>query len=244
MNICMAHRGWSGKAPENTMAAIHLALAEPAIQAMEVDVQLTKDGVPVLIHDFTLERTTNGSGLVKDHTFEELRTLDAGSWFHSDYAGEPIPTLEEALQTVKGKCTLNIELKTAGDLYPGIAEKVVQLVEQYDMKREVYITSFDHEVIKQVRELDPSLKTGLIIYGKPVLLREQLRETGASILSMAYPYLTAEFVRTAIDEGITVIAWTVDVPEHIRLLMQWHPDIQICTNHPDRMLGLKPLGSS
>ncbi|MGV2720137.1 UNVERIFIED_CONTAM: glycerophosphodiester phosphodiesterase family protein, partial [Klebsiella pneumoniae] len=77
----MAHRGWSGKAPENTMAAIQLALAEPAIQAMEIDVQLTRDGVPVLIHDFTLERTTNGSGLVKDHTLEELRQLDAGKWF-------------------------------------------------------------------------------------------------------------------------------------------------------------------
>jgi glycerophosphoryl diester phosphodiesterase len=238
MNICMAHRGWSGKAPENTMAAINLALAEPAIQAMEVDVQLSKDGVPVLIHDFTLERTTNGSGLVKDRTFEELRELDAGSWFHPDHAGEPIPTLEEALRAVKGRCTLNIELKTAGDLYPGLAEKVVQLVEQYGMKRDVYITSFDHEAIKRVHELDDSLKTGLIIYGKPVLIREQLRETAATILSMAYPYLTVEFVRTAFDEGITVIAWTVDDPQHMQMLMRWHPDIQICTNHPDRMLSL------
>ncbi|HZG81233.1 MAG TPA: glycerophosphodiester phosphodiesterase family protein, partial [Brevibacillus sp.] len=79
MNICMAHRGWSGKAPENTMTAIRLALAEPAIRGIEIDVQLSRDGVPVLIHDFTLERTTTGRGLVMDHTLEELRELDAGS---------------------------------------------------------------------------------------------------------------------------------------------------------------------
>lgn len=239
MNICMAHRGWSGKAPENTMAAIRLALSEPAIQAMEIDVQLSKDGVPVLFHDFTLERTTNGSGLLKDHTYEELRSLDAGSWFAERYAGEPIPTLEEALQAVKGKCTLNIELKTAGGMYPGIEEKVVRLVEQYGMAEDVYITSFDHEAISTVHQLNGSIKTGLIIFGKPVLLQEQLRATGASIISLAYPYLTPDFVRSAIEAGHTVIAWTVDEPQSIRTIMEWHPDVQICTNHPDRMIHLE-----
>ncbi|MFY0544082.1 glycerophosphodiester phosphodiesterase [Brevibacillus sp. H7] len=238
MNICMAHRGWSGKAPENTMAAIRLALTEPAIRAMEVDVQLSKDGVPVLFHDFTLERTTNGSGLLKDHTYEELTALDAGSWFGASCAGEKIPTLEEALQAVKGKCVLNIELKTAGDLYPGIEESVIRLVEQYEMKSDVYITSFDHEVVKRVRQLDDTMKTGLIVYGKPVLLQEQLKETGASILSMAYPYLTPDFVRSTLDSGIGLIAWTVDDPQAIQTLMSWHSDVQICTNHPDRMLSL------
>lgn len=141
MNICMAHRGWSGKAPENTMAAVRLALAEPAIQAMEIDVQLSSDGVPVLIHDFTLGRTTNGKGLVKDHTLEQLRELDAGSWLDERFTGERIPTLDEVLQAVKGRCTLNIELKATSDMYPGIAEKVLALLEQHDMKQEVYITS-------------------------------------------------------------------------------------------------------
>jgi len=239
MNVCMAHRGWSGKAPENTMAAVQLALSEPAIRAMEVDVQLSKDGVPVLFHDFTLERTTNGSGLLKDHTYEQLSLLDAGSWFGDAYAGEKIPALEEVLRVVKGRCTLNIELKTAGGLYPGIAQAVLELVERYEMKQQVYVTSFDHEVVKRVRQLDPTIKTGLILCGKPVLLPEQLQETGASILSMAYPYLTEDFVRATLDAGIDLIAWTVDDPQAIQTLINWHPGVQICTNHPDRMLALQ-----
>jgi glycerophosphoryl diester phosphodiesterase len=232
----MAHRGWSGKAPENTMTAIRLALAEPAIQAMEIDVQLSRDGVPVLIHDFTLGRTTNGKGLVKNHTLEELRELDAGSWLDEKFAGERIPTLEEALLAVKGRCTLNIELKATSDMYPGIAEKVLELLEQHDMKHEVYITSFDHDLIRQVRELDATVLTGLIVSGRPVLMMEQLQEAGANILSMGYPYLTRELTVEAIERGYKVVAWTLDDPEHIRTVMLWHPDVQICTNHPDRML--------
>ncbi|MFD2368755.1 glycerophosphodiester phosphodiesterase [Brevibacillus sp. GCM10020057] len=238
MNICMAHRGWSGKAPENTLAAIRLALEEPAIRAMEIDVQLSRDGVPVLIHDFTLERTSNGKGLVKDHTLQELRELDAGSWLDEKFAGERIPTLDEALQAVKGRCTLNIELKATSDMYPGIAEKVLKLIERHDMKRQVYITSFDHDLIRQVRKLDADVTTGLIVYGRPVLMMEQLQEAGASVLSMGYPYLTRELAVEAIERGCQVIAWTLDDPEHIRTVMAWHPDVQICTNHPDRMLAL------
>jgi glycerophosphoryl diester phosphodiesterase len=238
MNVCMAHRGWSGKAPENTMTAIRLALAEPAIKAMEIDVQLSKDGVPVLCHDFTLERTTNGSGLVRDHTFEELRTLDAGRWFDARFAGERIPSLDEVLQAVKGRCTLNIELKTAPGMYPGLAESVLALLEKHDMKRDVYVTSFDHEEIRHVRQLDAEVKTGLIVLGNPVLMLEQLREAGVHILSMAYPYLTPELAAAAIEQGYEVIAWTVDDPQTIRHIVKNYPRVQICTNHPDRMLAV------
>lgn len=238
MNICMAHRGWSGKAPENTMAAIRLALAEPAIGGMEIDVQLSRDGVPVLIHDFTLDRTTSGSGLVMDHTLEELRQLDAGIWFDEKFAGERIPTLEEALQAVKGRCTLNIELKATSDMYPGIAEKVLELLERYEMKDEVYITSFDHDLIRQVRQLDATVVTGLIVLGRPVLMLEQLEAAGANILSMGYPYLTRELACEALEKGYKVIAWTIDEPRDMQIVMSWHPEVQVCTNHPDRMLEL------
>lgn len=238
MNICMAHRGWSGKAPENTMAAIRLALSEPAIGGMEIDVQLSRDGVPVLIHDFTLDRTTTGSGLVMDHTLEELRELDAGAWFDEKFAGERIPTLEEALQAIKGRCTLNIELKATSDMYPGIAEKVLELLEHYEMKDEVYITSFDHDLIRQVRQLDATVVTGLIVLGRPVLMLEQLEAAGANILSMGYPYLTRELACEALEKGYKVIAWTIDEPRDMQIVMSWHPDVQVCTNHPDRMLEL------
>ncbi|MCR8995975.1 glycerophosphodiester phosphodiesterase family protein [Brevibacillus laterosporus] len=238
MSYCMAHRGWSGRAPENTMAAIKLALAEPGIQAIEVDVQLSKDEIPVLIHDFTLERTTNGSGLVKDHTFEQLRQWSAGSWFAKEFSDETIPALEELFQAVsQHTCRLNVELKTAGNLYPRLAEKVVELVEAYELHSQVCLTSFDHEIIKKVKELQPSMKTGLIIAGKPVLLREQLEETGATILSMAYPYLTKDFVHIMLEQNYEIFAWTIDDEHEIRRISEWHPHLYICTNHPDRMLS-------
>lgn len=236
MNVCMAHRGWSGKAPENTMTAIRLALAEPAIQGIEVDVQLSRDGVPILMHDFTLERTTNGTGLVKDHTLEELRKVDAGSWMNERFAGERIPTLEEALLAVKGRCTLNIELKATLEMYPGLAEKVLELLEKHEMKDQVYMTSFDHELIRHVRTLDASVQTGLIVLGRPVLVMEQLQAAGANVLSMEYRYLTQELACSVIEQGYKVIAWTIDDADAIRTVMSWHPDLQVCTNHPDRML--------
>ncbi|MGG0755875.1 glycerophosphodiester phosphodiesterase [Brevibacillus laterosporus] len=240
MSYCMAHRGWSGRAPENTMAAIKLALAEPGIQAIEVDVQLSKDGIPVLIHDFTLDRTTNGSGLVKDHTFEQLREWSAGSWFAEEFSNEQIPALEELFQSAsQHTCRLNVELKTAGNLYPLLAEKVVELVEAYELATQVCLTSFDHEIIKRVKELQPSIKTGLIITGKPVLLREQLAKTGATILSMAYLYLTKDFVQMMLEEGFEIFAWTIDDENEIERISEWHPNIYICTNHPDRMLSLE-----
>jgi len=238
MNLCMAHRGWSGKAPENTIPAIQLALREPGIQAIEVDVQLSKDGIPVVIHDFTVDRTTNGSGAVADFTWEELAQLDAGSWFHPSYAGERIPTLEEVLELIRGKgCRLNIELKKGGNLYQGMEQKVLELIDRCGVRSDVCITSFNHEAIQIVGELDPDIPKGLIIYGKPLMIREQLRLTGATILSMAYPYLTQEFVTDMINEGITMIAWTIDDPEHIRQTMKLHPQLHIATNYPDRMIN-------
>ncbi|WP_286884396.1 glycerophosphodiester phosphodiesterase [Aneurinibacillus sp. UBA3580] len=238
MNLCMAHRGWSGRAPENTMAAVRLVLQHSEIRGMEIDVQLSKDGIPVLMHDFTLGRTVKADGTVKDYTLEELKRFDAGSWFGSAFTDERIPSLEEVLAEVRGKVLLNIELKTAGDMYPGLEEKVVELVYKYGMENEVYITSFDHDAVKRVHRLAPSLTKGLIFGGKSTLLHEQMAETGASVLSIPYPYLTQDFVKEMIEQGYTMIAWTIDDPEHIRRVMDLHPELQICTNYPDRMLGL------
>lgn len=235
MNICMAHRGWSGKAPENTMAAFQLAFDDPRIQAIECDVQLSKDGTAVVIHDFTVERTTNATGFVAEYSYTDLAKLDAGGWFSPAYAGERIPRLEDVLKAAKGKCQLNLELKKAGELYRELEKTVLELIYRCGMESEVCLTSFNHKVIQDVRMMDSSIPTGLIIYGKPLLLREQMREAGASILSMSYAYLTREFVEEMIGEGYTIVAWTVDDPEMIDKVMDYHPAIQICTNHPERM---------
>jgi glycerophosphoryl diester phosphodiesterase len=238
-NPCAAHRGWSSKAPENTLAAFQKAIEQPHIDMIELDVQLSRDGVPVVIHDFTLERTTNGSGYVGDYTLKELKQLDAGSWYAEAFAGETIPTLEEVLQLVQGKKTLNIELKCAGNWYPGIEKKVIELIRQYGMESSVVITSFHHANIREVSRLAPELKKGLLIDGMPLLLDEQLEVTGATVLSMYYPFLTESFVRSYRERGIEFIAWTIDQPEEMKRVAALDEGIVICTNDPERYLVLR-----
>lgn len=235
MNPIMAHRGWSGKSPENTLVAIELAVNEPSISAIELDVQLSKDGIPVVIHDFTVNRTTNGNGFVKDLTLKKLKSLDAGSWFSSNFEGEKIPTLEEVLQTVNGKKNLNIELKVAGDLYAGLEEKVIETIKVFQVEKDVMITSFDHRRIQKINKLTTSIKTGLIILGLPTLIEEQLNYTKATVLSMNFPYLTTKFVKNQIQNGRTVIAWTPNTKMEIEFVKAVHSEIILCTNFPDKV---------
>ncbi|HZG77648.1 MAG TPA: glycerophosphodiester phosphodiesterase family protein [Paenibacillus sp.] len=233
-NDIYAHRGWSAEAPENTMAAFRKALDAPYVAGLELDVQLSKDGVPVVIHDFALDRTTNGTGLVKEHTLEELRRLDAGSWFGPAFAGERIPTLAEALALAKGRGKVNIELKTAGRLYPGLAEAAVKVVREAGMERDVYFTSFDHLVMLETKSIAPDIRTGLLIAGRPIALKVQFELTGADVLSIAHAYLTPDLVREAKELGLEILAWTIDDVERIRAVAALDADIAICTNAPDR----------
>ncbi|WP_139488302.1 glycerophosphodiester phosphodiesterase [Brevibacillus dissolubilis] len=239
-NPCMAHRGWSGQAPENTLAAITKALHHPQVDGIEFDVQLSRDGVPIVIHDFTLERTTNGRGLVHEHTFAELRALDAGSWYGPEFAGERIPTLEEVLIANTGKKLLNIELKKMGmNEQNGIEAKVIELIRRYELEQHVVVTSFNHESVRKVKELAPDLRVGPIIYGYPTMIPEQIKHIGASLVSMAYHYLTPELVHNLTTAGIGLVAWTIDESAHMAMTAELSEGIQICTNHPDRWFSLK-----
>ncbi|WP_126427181.1 glycerophosphodiester phosphodiesterase [Brevibacillus marinus] len=240
-NPCVAHRGWSGAAPENTLAAIGVALDHPHIAMIEIDVHLSKDGVPVVIHDDTLERTTNGSGKVCEHTYDELRQLDAGSWFAAEYAMARIPSLEEVLVVCRGKKRLNLELKQAANRYQGLEEAVVQLIRRHGMQEQVVVTSFDQRSVKKVKQAAPELTVGPIIFGLPVLLQEQLAELGAGLLSLAYPYVSAELARDLAAQGVELIAWTLDDPDQMRAVAQMHETVQICTNHPDRWFAVAGL---
>lgn len=234
-NDIYAHRGWSGKAPENTMAAFRMALDAPYVTGIELDVQLSSDGVPVVIHDFTLERTTTGKGLVKEHSLKQLKRLDAGSWFGKAFRGERIPTLAEVLEAAKGRGKVNIELKTAGNLYPELPSAVVREVRKAGMAQEAFLTSFDHHVMKEVKMLAPDIRTGLIVSGRPVAMRYQFEVTGADVLSIAYPYLTEDLVKEAEVLGIGLFAWTINGPEDVRRVAALSSGIAICTNYPKRV---------
>lgn len=233
LNYCVAHRGFSGKAPENTMAAINLAMQESYVKMVEIDVQLSKDGVPLLIHDYTLNRTTSGRGPVKDKTWDELKLLDAGKWFSHSFIGERLISLDECLEQVKGRLRVNIEIKNQGNRYFNIEEKVVSLIQLHRMEHEVVVTSFEPRVLAKVREINRKIRTGLIIDGKPRDLLMRMQMLQCSFLSINYRHLSAELAEKAIKRGIEVMAWTLDDARRIRKVAHLHPDVLICTNRPD-----------
>lgn len=232
-NPCVAHRGYSSLAPENTIAAFKLAMEQEQVSWIELDVQLSRDGVPVVIHDFRLERTTNGSGNVRDHTLAELKKLDAGSWKSKKYAGERIPTLTEVLELTKGKVKLNIELKTVGDMYPDLAASVIGKLYGVWKPCDYVITSFEKKALRQVKRIHPEIPTGLIINASPADLARQLEELGCHFLSIGYPYVTKSLIKEMNSKKIRVMAWTIDSSRIMRNIAKIDPDIMLCTNRPE-----------
>lgn len=162
--LVIAHRGASYYAPENTMSAFRLAHKMNA-DMIELDVQLSKDGIPVVFHDAKLNRHSNGKGLVSSFLFDELQQLDAGKWFSIEFQGEKIPSLEEVLKWAAGKILVNIEIKkeaVSDSPEEGVEEKVVELVHQTDIKKNIIISSFDYRAIKRIKKMDSELLTGLL----------------------------------------------------------------------------------
>jgi glycerophosphoryl diester phosphodiesterase len=231
---CVAHRGWSGKAPENTMAAFRLAVSEPSVQWMELDVHLSRDQIPVVIHDPTLKRTTNGDGRVSEWTAAELKRLDAGSWFSPAFAGEGVPALDEVLSLAAGRCRLNIEIKGEDSPPKLIARKVIELIAERRMEHDVVITSFRPEVLLAVREVSAGIATGLIIDDQPPELIPFVRSLGASFLSIGFRHLTGPLLQEAEDARVTVMAWTVNQPADLKRIVNRPEPILVCTNYPDR----------
>lgn len=238
-NPCVAHRGWSSRAPENTMAAIRLALDDPNVEWIEIDVHLSKDHVPVVIHDYTLRRTTNGKGDVKSLTAAQLTALDAGNWFSQKYQGEPVPTLAQVLKEAVGRCKLNIELKTDGIRYPMIEQKVLECIEAYDAMKEVVITSFHEGTLYRMKRLASEIRTGLIIDGWRNTLPKEMKELGTDFLSISYTKLNKERVALMKQAGIQVMAWTINEKRAMRKIAALDPELLICTNYPERWHELR-----
>ncbi|MDQ8736264.1 glycerophosphodiester phosphodiesterase family protein [Paenibacillus sp. LHD-38] len=233
-NPCVAHRGWSSRAPENTMAAIRLALDDPNVEWIEIDVHLSKDHVPVVIHDYTLRRTTNGKGDVKSLSAAQITALDAGNWFSQKYQGEPVPTLAHVLKEAVGRCKLNIELKTDGIRYPMIEQKVLECIEAYDAVKEVVITSFHEGTLYRMKRICGEIRTGLIIDGWRNTLPKELKELGADFLSISYTKLNKDRVELMKQAGIQVMAWTINEKRAMRKIAALDPELMICTNYPER----------
>jgi len=220
------------------MAAFELALSNPAIPMIELDVHLTRDGIPVVLHDHTLERTTNGQGAVGMMPYDELRLLDAGSWFGPEFAGERIPSLEEVLLLTKGRCKLQVELKATGNAYEGMEAAVIGCLRKHGMLDQATLISFDHDAVKRATGIDSAVQGGLIFLGKPTLIPEQLQYTGAASISMHHAYVTRGFMDEMRAYGIDTGVWTVNEPELMARIVQDYPGIRVTTDHPDRLLAV------
>jgi glycerophosphoryl diester phosphodiesterase len=213
MTIIYAHRGARGYAPENTMAAFRLAAAMKA-NGIELDVQLTKDDHPVICHDETVDRTSNGRGLVKDLTLAEIQRLDFGSWFGKQFAGETAPALDEFLVWFRAaSMELNVEIKNGPVHYDGIEEKVVRLIEKHDLVDRTIVSSFYHPSLLAVKKINPSLRTGALFCVRPIDPCRFAEETGADYLHCNRENLDEAWVREAIKRNLGINVWTVNTKE-------------------------------
>ncbi len=215
----IGHRGARGLEPENTMRSFQKAI-ELGVDYIECDVHLTKDGHIVLIHDHTLDRTTNATGNVGDYTFEEIRKLDAGK-------GEKIPTLQELIDLARGKVKLHIELKDEK-----ATEQTVNLIEKNGIVDQMFLTSGNTDTLKRVRELNPKISLEHIFGQPPEDAIERAKSVSAKRVSCHINYLTADFVQKAHKNGLQVIAWPPNTLEEAKKALECGVDL-ICTDRPD-----------
>jgi glycerophosphoryl diester phosphodiesterase len=217
--LVIGHRGASADAPENTIAAFELALAQGA-DGIELDVHLSSDEQPVVIHDFTLERTTDGAGPVSERSVRELKRLDAGGWRERRFRGQRLQTLQEVLERFRDRARFWIELKAGSALYPGIEERVVSMIEIYDVVDRVLVQSFDHGAIARVRALNGEVPVGMLVAQAP-LERDLLRRGAASAICPSAHVITGELLEEIRRAELACYVWTVNEPAQMDRLVEW-----------------------
>ncbi|HYT11783.1 MAG TPA: glycerophosphodiester phosphodiesterase family protein [Candidatus Nitrosopolaris sp.] len=217
------HRGNPAQHPENTMRSFRSAISS-GCDLVECDVHLSSDGRLVVIHDHTLERTTNGTGMVRDHTSAELRRLDAGE-------GEHIPLLQEVIELAIGRVGLVIEIKQVPIQYPGLEDKLVAMLRQLGAVSECAVMSFHHPSIRQLREMEPKLQLGVLEGARPIDPARIMREAGADIYSPHWGATDPQLVKEIHSAGGAVGVWTVDDEAAVAWCQVCRPD-SIFTNRP------------
>ncbi len=240
--LVVGHRGASGSAPENTLVSFELALRQGA-DAIEFDVQVSSDGVPVVIHDARLDRTTSGSGRVSEHRASVLRRLDAGSWFNrrfpararERYTGLRIPLLAEVLAWVgERRCRAFVEIK---DPTPGAEAKVLEEIARASVWPLVTIISFDLATLRRVRQLGGQAPLGLDVSRRLLAIR-RARSVAATAVLPHYAIASRRFVRNAHRASLRVIPWTIDQPAWMRRRIEDGVD-GIITNFPARLAEVR-----
>lgn len=240
MSTIFAHRGASGHAPENTLEAFRLAVQMGA-DGIELDVHLSKDGELVVIHDETVDRTTNGTGLVCGKTLAELKELDASKGMEG-YAGARIPTLGEVYDLIRDTgLMINVEVKTDAIQYADIEKKCLALEKEKGMQGRILYSSFNHYTLANILHLEPQAQTGLLYMSGLYQPWEYAKYTGAKYIHPYIPNLLLPgLVEGCHENGIGINLWTVNDEETMKQCLKF--GVGIITDYPDRAVHLKEEG--
>lgn len=232
MTINYAHRGASAYYPENTMLSFEKAL-EMGCTGIETDVQLTKDGVLVLIHDEMVNRTTNGEGFVKDYTYIELNKLDAGAWMGEEFAGLKIPTVEELIYLVKDKnIIINFEIKNGIVMYEDIEQKLIDLINKHKIKHKVILSSFNHYSVAKCNKISKDINTGVLYMEGIYKPYNYAKTVGANAIHPYFYAINEEVIKESKKHKTQINVFTVDDEEHMKYFLDMKVD-GIITNYPD-----------
>ena len=230
--MVIAHRGASSYAPENTLAAFDLALAM-GVRHIELDVDMTSDGHIVVMHDDTVDRTTNGCGPVTSHTLAALRQLDAGSWFGEQFTNEQIPTLQEVLERYQGRAYLHTEIKGRSPL---LSQRTADLIRLHGMQEQVTITSFQKVRLWEMRAYAPELPSGWLVGEVDETTIAQARALGVNQLCPRASTVTPALVQRLHAEGFVARAWGVTTEELMQQVVQSGAD-GMTVNFPDTLVA-------
>lgn len=211
MKLNFAHRGSLTEAPENTLSAMKKALDHNA-KAIELDIQLTKDGHMVVVHDQKLTRfNPDYPKWIKDYTLQEIKSIDIGSSFSKEYAGETLATFEEVLRILPEDVLLNVEIKNIPIIYDGIEEKLIRTLKAHNRLENIIISSFDHAALQKVEQLAPDIPLGLLIYYRILKPWEYAKNCGLTLASVHphYSYTDKQLIDEFHKLGLKVYPYTV-----------------------------------
>ncbi|PAV31676.1 hypothetical protein CIL05_00875 [Virgibacillus profundi] len=238
MTKIFAHRGSAGTHPENTMAAFKEAERIGA-DGIELDVHLTKDNQIAVIHDKTVDRTTNGTGDVGIHTLEELKKLDAGSHYAKKFNEETIPALTDVFSWMQGNTLeLNIELKNVTVDYPGFEERLLEEIQRFELKDRIIFSSFNHDSLKKINELDSEIECAILYLEKLYKPWEYAKTLGAKGLHPHHPNTSEDMVKEAQRQGFPVRVYTINDEKVLEKFIRAGCEA-IITDYPEKALQIR-----